>query len=129
MIAISEGIRQELVFLLISMALGEGLVVIYDFLRIFRRVIPHNVIWISVEDIVYCIICAFLIFGMIFQTNDGLVRGFSIGGICVGVLFYNHFVSSFFVNHISNIIRKILEIIKKGLKKVAKAVRMKEHIL
>ena len=109
MIAVSEDIHQEILFLLISLALGEGLVVFYDVFRIFRRIVPHGVIWISVEDILYWIVCALLVFGMIFQTNDGLVRGFSIGGICIGMLFYNHFVSPFFVKHISSILEKIIK--------------------
>lgn len=127
MIAISDGIHQELIFLLISLALGEGLVIIYDLLRIFRRVIPHGVVWISIEDIFYWVLCAFLIFGMIFQTNDGLVRGFAIGGICLGMAFYNHFVSPFLVGHISGILRKILGILKKGLKKAGKKVKIRSH--
>lgn len=127
MIAVSEGIRQELLFLLISLALGEGLVVIYDLFRIFRRVVPHGVIWVSVEDILYWIICAFLVFGMIFQTNDGLVRGFSIGGIVIGMLFYNHFISSFFVEKISRILGKVLDFLKKGLKFLRKEVKIKLH--
>lgn len=125
MIAVSEDIHQEILFLLISLALGEGLVVFYDVFRIFRRIIPHGVIWISVEDILYWIVCALLVFGMIFQTNDGLVRGFSIGGICIGMLFYNHFVSPFFVKHISSILEKIIRFWKKGLKKAGKAVKIK----
>lgn len=127
MIAVSEGIYQELVFLLISLALGEGLVMIYDLLRILRRLIPHGVIWISIEDVFYWVICALLVFGMIFQTNDGLVRGFSIGGICVGMLFYNHFVSSFLVEHISKVLGKILGIFKKGLKIAGKKVKIKSR--
>lgn len=125
MIAVSEDIHQEILFLLISLALGEGLVVFYDVFRIFRRIVPHGVIWISVEDILYWIVCALLVFGMIFQTNDGLVRGFSIGGICIGMLFYNHFVSPFFVKHISSILEKIIRFWKKGLKKAGKAVKIK----
>ena len=70
MIAVSDGIHQELVFLLISFALGEGLVMLYDVFRIFRKVVPHGVIWISVEDVLYWIVAALLIFGMIFQESS-----------------------------------------------------------
>ena len=101
MIAVSEGIHQELIFLLISVALGEGLIILYDIFRIFRQVIPHGVIWTAIEDVCYWVVCALLAFGMVFRTNDGLVRGFSIGGILLGMLFYNHFVSPFFVKYLS----------------------------
>ena len=113
MIAVSDGIHQELVFLLISFALGEGLVMLYDVFRIFRKVVPHGVIWISLEDVLYWIVAALLIFGMIFQENDGLIRGFAIGGILLGMLFFNHFVSPFLIRSISGILKKILEILKK----------------
>lgn len=124
MIEVSDGIHQELVFLLISFALGEGLVMLYDVFRIFRKVVPHGVIWISVEDVLYWIVAALLIFGMIFQENDGLIRGFAIGGILLGMLFFNHFVSPFLIRSISGILKKILEILKKGLKKVREAVKI-----
>lgn len=124
MIAVSDGIHQELVFLLISFALGEGLVMLYDVFRIFRKIVPHGVIWISVEDVLYWIVAALLIFGMIFQENDGLIRGFAIGGILLGMLFFNHFVSPFLIRSISGILKKILEILKKGLKKVREAVKI-----
>lgn len=124
MIAVSDGIHQELVFLLISFALGEGLVMLYDVFRIFRKIVPHGVIWISVEDVLYWIVAALLIFGMIFQENDGLIRGFAIGGILLGMLFFNHFVSPFIIRSISGILKKILEILKKGLKKVREAVKI-----
>lgn len=124
MIAVSDGIHQELGFLLISFALGEGLVMLYDVFRIFRKVVPHGVIWISVEDVLYWIVAALLIFGMIFQENDGLIRGFAIGGILLGMLFFNHFVSPFLIRSISGILKKILEILKKGLKKVREAVKI-----
>lgn len=123
--AVSEDIHQEMLFLLISLALGEGLVIFYDIFRILRRVIPHGVIWISLEDLFYWIICALLVFGMVFQTNDGLVRGFSIGGICIGMLFYNHFVSPILVKGISGILGKIIRFWKKGLKKAKKAVKIR----
>ena len=117
MIAVSEGIHQELIFLLISVALGEGLI-------IFRQVIPHGVIWTAIEDVCYWVVCALLVFGMVFRTNDGLVRGFSIGGILLGMLFYNHFVSPFFVKYLSLFFRKIMVILKKGLKKIVQAVKI-----
>lgn len=127
MIAVSEGIHDEVVFLLISIALGEGLVMLYDFLRIFRRIARHGVVWISIEDICYWILASLLVFGMIFQTNDGLIRGFSIGGICLGMCVYNHFISPFLVKYSSAFLGKIITILKRGLKKGKKAVTIVLH--
>ena len=115
MIAVSEGIHQELIFLLISVALGEGLIILYDIFRIFRQVIPHGVIWTAIEDVCYWVVCALLVFGMVFRT---------IGGILLGMLFYNHFVSPFFVKYLSLFFRKIMVILKKGLKKIVQAVKI-----
>lgn len=113
MIAVSEGIHQELIFLLISVALGEGLIILYDIFRIFRQVIPHGVIWLSHRRCRYWVVCACWSLAWYFVTNDGLVRGFSIGGILLGMLFYNHFVSPFFVKYLSLFFRKIMVILKR----------------
>ena len=76
MIAVSEGIHQELIFLLISVALGEGLIILYDIFRIFRQVIPHGVIWTAIEDVCYWVVCALLVFGMMDWCGDFPLAGF-----------------------------------------------------
>ena len=80
---VSENIFQELDFFAVSFALGILLVLIYDCLRIFRRLVRHGTMWISLEDLLYWIFTAFVIFAMLYQKNDGLIRGSCLAWCCI----------------------------------------------
>ena len=54
----SSQIVEETLFLYHAVLLGVFVAVIYDVIRIFRRVIKHNRFFISLEDILYWIFCA-----------------------------------------------------------------------
>ena len=43
----------EVWFVLHSFLLGAGITFCYDFFRILRRVVPHGILWISLEDMVF----------------------------------------------------------------------------
>ncbi len=77
--------RQEAVFFGASILTGIFLVWSYDLFRIFRRIVPHHMIAVSVEDLVYWIAVSLVIFGMIFEKNNGALRGYSFVGILLGV--------------------------------------------
>ena len=74
---VSEGIFTEAVFLGISVLVGMGLFLLYDIFRIFRRIVPHGAIWIGVEDFCYWLLCTAAVFLMLYQENDGMIRGFA----------------------------------------------------
>lgn len=136
MITVSENIFHELDFFAVSFLLGILLVLAYDCLRIFRRIVRHGTIWISLEDLCYWVVTAFMIFAMLYQKNDGLIRGFSIGGIVLGMLLYNQFISRYTVRYIARFLKKIIYIIKKvwnfiftPVRKAAKAAAARSAIL
>lgn len=113
MMTVSENIFHELDFFAVSFALGIVLVLVYDCLRIFRRLVRHGVVWISLEDLCYWIFTAFVIFAMLYQKNDGLIRGFSIGGIVLGMLLYNQMISRYTVKYISCALKKVIRFVQK----------------
>lgn len=113
MSTVSENIFQELDFFAVSFVLGILLVLAYDCLRIFRRLIRHGAAWISLEDLCYWIVTAFVIFAMLYKKNDGLIRGFSIGGIVIGMLLYNQFISRYTVRYIACFLKKAIQIAKR----------------
>ena len=135
---VSESILTEVRFFLISILSGATLIFFYDIFRVLRRVIVHGAIWIAIEDFLYWFVCAVLFFAMLYQENDGLVRGFAMGGLFLGMLGYNHFVSpviltyavmilGFFIKilrKICGILIKPLKKVKKILKKIGKAIRI-----
>ncbi len=110
---VSENIFHELDFFAVSFVLGILLVLVYDCLRIFRQLVRHGAVWISLEDLVYWIFTAFAVFSMLYQKNDGLIRGFSIGGVVLGMLLYNQLISRFIVRYIVLFLKKIIHIVKK----------------
>lgn len=146
MISISAAIGRELGILGTSVLLGAVLFFCYDVLRIFRRIVPHGTVWISFEDMIYWIGVTGAVFFMLYQTDDGMIRGFSLGGIAVGaglyflllsrylvrfftfllkkIFHYMGIVFRFLFGPVFRIIRKVLRILKKQLKKIGKAVKM-----
>lgn len=81
----SEVVRQEVLFFAASVLTGVGLLIFYDVFRIFRKVVRHSTLAVSLEDMIYWCAVAFIIFGMIFKENDGILRGYAFVGILVGV--------------------------------------------
>lgn len=110
----SEVVRQETIFFFSSIITGIILVWSYDLFRIFRKMVKHHTIAVSVEDLFYWFAVAFIIFGMIFEKNNGAIRGYAFVGILTGV-WAEYFVESIF--------RKLWI---KMLKKIGKRSKMKQ---
>lgn len=85
---VSAGIYEELALVCCFFLLGVFLAACYDLLRIFRGLIPHGSLWINMEDLIYWIYVAVVIFVMLYEKNDGQMRGFVLGGILVGMAAY-----------------------------------------
>lgn len=140
--AVSDTIAQEGSLLFISLGFGILLMLGYDILRIFRRIIKHGAILMAVEDAIYWIACALGIFAMLYQENDGLLRWFVLAGIALGMLMENSWISPWvikiFVKILSFLIERWLKIWKvvgkpgkkvffffrKQLKKLRKAIKI-----
>lgn len=69
--------------------MGVGLTLVYDVLRLFRFLIPHNLIWISIEDLIFWIVTAIVVFLMFIRMNNGSIRFFSIGATILGIVAKN----------------------------------------
>lgn len=110
---IHPAIGQEAAFLGVSLLSGMGLFFLYDIFRIFRRIIPHGNIWIGVEDIFYWLLSTAVVFVMLYQENDGMVRGFAIGGIIAGMLCYYFFLSRLVIRVHVTILQAVLGLLKK----------------
>ena len=87
----SEGILFELQFFSKAFLLGIIMVIIYDGIRIFRRVIPHGTAAVALEDILYWLVCGISIFRMLYVENSGAIRGFAIAAVVLGMLLYLQF--------------------------------------
>jgi len=143
---VSEAIGNEALFFGVSVLCGMGLIFVYDLFRIFRRLISHGNIWIGVEDVCYWVFCTVVVFLLLYQGNDGMMRAFCFLGIGLGAAVYAFLLSRFvvkisvrilgsilaFLGKIFSFIgrpvvgigRKILNFLGKRLKKLYKAIKM-----
>ena len=110
---VSETIGQEATILGAAVLAGAGLFFLYDILIILRRIIPHREIWIGVQEFIYWLICTGVVFVMIYRENDGMVRGFALGGVVLGMLVYLLVLSRFVVRINVRIIKAVLGFIRK----------------
>ena len=113
---------EESVFMLYALLLGILIVFVYDLLRIFRRVISHNLFWISVEDIVFWGFCASESFLLMYHVSNGTVRWFAVLGALVGMAAYHFTLSPLLVKYVSRILNKLLDGLKRILRILLKPV-------
>ncbi len=102
--------EQARLFLFVILA-GTLIGATYDALRIFRKMIPHSMLLIQLEDALYWLGTAFFLFFMLLQQNYGEIRFFVIIGVFLGMLCYFLTLSPF-INKISD---KIVAVIHKIL--------------
>lgn len=113
--SVSETIGQEAVLLGTSILLGAALFLVYDVLRILRRVVPHGNLWIGLEDFIYWLICTAAVFVLLYRENDGMVRGFAFGGIVIGMLLYYVILSRWMIKVNVFVLSKVCGLFKKIL--------------
>ena len=82
----SPFIAEEGAFWLSSVLLGIAIAFVYDCLRVFRRVVVHGTVMISLEDLFYWVFVSFRFFYLLYAENDGTVRWFAIAGAFLGML-------------------------------------------
>lgn len=117
---VNISILEEAWLFLDGLILGMLLVAGYDLVRVFRRLIRHGILWVSIEDCVYWIVCAVLMFAMLYQNNDGRIRAYIFGAAVLGGILYHLLLGKHFIR----IVSKVILAIKKQLKKAWKVVTM-----
>ena len=103
-------IRYEAWLLMLSLATGGWLMLVYDTLRGFRLMIRHSAFAVGLEDFFYWIGAGVVTFNLLYQQNDGGLRAYVIGGVLGGMILYDRLISRIFF---------------KGLKKLGKKFTIK----
>lgn len=96
----------ETTFMLYSVKYGFLLSLLYDFLRVFRILVTHKKLWVSLEDLGFWIYTALRVFWMMQDTYNGSIRWFSILGGLAGVMLYSKLVSPFLLHRVAHMQRK-----------------------
>ena len=116
----NKAITVELQFFLISILWGAIILFVYDGFRIIRRLIKHNGFFLAVEDLIFWVVASVFIFAMIYHENNGIIRGFSVMGMSIGMVLYHFIFSELFVNAITKLIKILLSPIAVAIKWVKK---------
>ena len=103
-------IRYEAWLLMLSLATGGWLMLVYDTLRVFRLMIRHSAFAVGLEDFFYWIGAGVVTFNLLYQQNDGGLHAYVIGGVLGGMILYDRLISRIFF---------------KGLKKLGKKFTIK----
>lgn len=118
----NKDIIVELMFFLISILWGAIILLAYDGLRILRRLIKHKTLLVGIEDLIFWAIASIFIFSMIYRENDGIIRGFSIMGMAIGMVAYHYIISNFIVRLLTKLIQLLLKPFGFILKKIKNVV-------
>ena len=118
-----------------AITLGVIFALIYDFIRIIRRIVFKSFIIMGLEDILYWLIMAVMTCVFLYKVNGGVIRSYIITGIAAGMILYELSIGRFAVKYLTIALRfilgKICKIFEKiwkmlhwGLKKVFKPIRI-----
>lgn len=122
--SISAAILKETDIFWKALALGGILMFVYDMLRILRRLVRHNTWWVDLEDFLFWVGSAIAIFSMLFRENDGYLRGFSIGGVVLGMLLYAATLSPLVVKASVFVLKKIAFVLTRPLVWVSRLLKI-----
>lgn len=81
------GIGDEISVFLQALLSGGIVFWVYSCLRIVRRIVKHNLFFVSLEDFLFWIGTGLYLFGEIYSTSDGSIRWFFVIGVFTGVTF------------------------------------------
>ena len=95
---------------------GALITIVYDVLRIFRRVLSHNHFWIGIEDIGFWMWTSLLIFSVLYRENDGNLRLYTMVFMAAGMLAYHGTISEPLVHFAGKILKKLFQILCYPLK-------------
>lgn len=121
MTGVSEEIVLQILIFGKACLVGICMTAMYDVIRIFRRILRHGIIWISIEDACYWLIFAVVEFVLLYQVNNGVPRLYIFSGTAIGAALYHFLLGRYLMKLVSIFIRKV----KKRLKKAFKEVTMK----
>jgi len=81
------GLKEEGIIFIQSILTGMIVYSGYACIRKIRRIIPHKLVIISIEDMVFWAIATIYIFVQFYYTSDGSIRWYQILGIVFGGTF------------------------------------------
>lgn len=119
----SQDIVKEVIFLFHSFLLGIIITFVYDGFLVLRKIFRHTSFLISLEDIIFWIVCAISVFGVLYKENNGMLRWFAVAGAAVGMLIYKKTLSPFIIGGTVKVCCLALHVLGKLLRAVMEPFR------
>ena len=110
----SQVIVNELRVVAVAFLSGAFITIVYDIIRIFRRLISHGNFLIGVEDFLFWMWAALWIFSVLYRENDGNLRMYTLISMAIGMILYHKTLSGPLVGIFGKAIKKL----KKALSKI-----------
>lgn len=107
--------NQAYLFLVFSLT-GIAIGILFDFFRIFRRIIKTGNIITYLEDILFWILTGILVLYNIWYFNNGEIRIYMFLGIIIGTFIYMSTISNIFIKIFTKILSTIIKLLKIPLK-------------
>jgi len=81
-------INEQVFLFLTCVQTGVMMGMLYDLIRIFRKIIQHPNWMVQIEDLLYWVTCGCFAFIMLYWENYGQIRVFVFAGILIGSVLY-----------------------------------------
>ncbi len=121
---ISQGVQIHVRLFFMSMAWGIAVAATYDILRLFRRVIKTPRWLYNIQEILFWLTEALLIFRLLYIYDDGAIRSYTMLGLVSGMALYTWFFGRWLPDWLGRKILKIKNSLRNLLKKEKKPSRM-----
>ena len=122
----------------VCLLLGVELALIYDGIRVLRLLFQHWDWLVDVEDLLYWMYTAWLVFRTLFHYNQGMLRGYAFLGMFLGVILYLGTLSRLLLHGVRRVVphwnkcksymkrpfMKVADKFRKALKTIATEVTM-----
>jgi spore cortex biosynthesis protein YabQ len=105
-------LSSQMYIFLCSIIGGILIAFIYDAFRIKRKAVKTSTIIIYIEDLIFWIIVAFIMFAVIYFSNEGEVRGYIFIGSILGIILYTLIFSKIVMTAALFILRIIYKVLK-----------------
>jgi hypothetical protein len=86
---VSGTILNELWMALYAVGLGALMSIVYDGLRLTRRLLPRSLVWVSIEDVCFWLAFGLVFWNMTYLRMDGELRLYVILSMLLGLGIYS----------------------------------------
>lgn len=95
------GIEKEVAVFLQAVLSGNLVYLVYCSICVFRRLVKHNLFWISFGDLAYWVGTGFYLFFKIYHTSNGTIRWYFLTGVLIGAFVTHRLVGKIAKKHIA----------------------------